>query len=101
MAIAGLRDLCNPAYVYLVISLATVMIMYIQNFGSTTIYCLGMYECQVGSVGLIFFIKILYILFWTWVLNLLCRGGAEWFSWILVLIPYLIFFILLINLVFL
>jgi hypothetical protein len=34
-------------------------------------------------------------------LNLLCRGGAEWFSWILVLIPYLIFFILLINLVFL
>ena len=55
MAIAGLRDLCNPAYVYLVISLATVMIMYIQNFGSSTIYCLGMYECQVGSVGLIFF----------------------------------------------
>jgi len=66
MAIAGLRDLCNPAYVYLIISLATVMIMYIQNFGSSTIYCLGMYECQVGSVGLIFFIKILYILFWTW-----------------------------------
>ncbi len=101
MAIAGLRDLCNPAYVYLVLSLITVMIMYLQNFGSTNIYCLGMYKCEVGSVGLIFFIKLLYILFWTWILNILCRGGAEWFSWLLVLVPYIIFFILVIRLVFL
>jgi|UniRef100_A0A6C0IP77 hypothetical protein len=99
MAIAGLSNLCTPAYVYLVVSLATVMVMFLQNFGSSTVYCLGMYECSVGSVGLIFFIKMLYILFWTWVLNLLCRSGAEQFSWFLVLIPYLIFFILLITLV--
>lgn len=100
MAIAGLRELCTPAYVYLVLSLVTVMIMYIQNFGSTTIYCLGMYSCNVGSVSLVFFVKILYILFWTWILNILCRGGAEWFSWLLVFIPYLVFFILILNLLF-
>jgi len=100
MAIAGLRELCTPAYVYLILSLVTVMVMYIQNFGSKNIYCLGIYSCSVGSVALVFFVKILYILFWTWILNILCRGGAEWFSWLLVFIPYLVFFILILNLLF-
>ena len=99
MAIAGIKNLCTPAYVYLVLSMATVLIMFIQNFGSSTTYCLGVYECNVGSVALVFLLKIVYILFWTWILNLLCRSGAESFSWFLVLFPYLMFFILLITMV--
>ena len=99
MAIAGIKNLCTPAYVYLVLSMATVLIMFIQNFGSSTTYSLGVYECNVGSVALVFLLKIVYVLFWTWILNLLCRSGAESFSWFLVLLPYLIFFILLITMV--
>lgn len=95
MAIAGLKNLCTPAYVYLVVSLITVFIMLMQNLGGSTVYCLGMYQCEVVSVTLIFFVKILYILFWTWLLNLICGANAKGVAWFLVLVPYIIFFILL------
>ena len=94
MALAGLRNLCTPAYVYLVISMITILIMILQNLGGKNIYCLGVYECEVMNLTLIFIIKILYVLFWTWILNLICKENYATISWLLVLIPYLMFFIL-------
>ena len=94
MAIAGLKDLCTPASVYLVLSVIAIAIMFFQNIGSENIYCLGTYQCDVSSVSLIFIIKILYVLFWTWVLNLICRAGYSFVSWFLVLFPFILFFIL-------
>lgn len=91
----GLMNLCTPAYIYLVISVIAIIIMAIQNAGNTNVYCLGAYECDVTSVTMIFVIKIIYILFWTWILNLFCRAGAAWFSWLLVIFPFLLFFIIL------
>jgi hypothetical protein len=95
MAIAGLRNLCTPAYVYLVISIIALVVMALQNIGSDHVYCLGEYSCDVYSTTLIFVIKILYVLFWTWVLNLICRAGASSIAWFLVLFPFILFFILL------
>ena len=69
--------------------------MAIQNYGNTDLYCLGMYSCNVTSIGIIFAIKVIYVLFWTWVLNIICRGGYERVSWFLVLFPYILFFLLL------
>jgi len=94
MAIAGLKDLCTPASVYLVLSVIALVVMFLQNIGSENVYCLGVYNCDVSSVSLIFIIKILYILFWTWVLNLICRSGFPVVSWFLVLFPFILFFIL-------
>jgi hypothetical protein len=95
MAIAGLKNLCTPAYVYLVISIIAIFFMAIQNIGSENVYCIGTYSCDVYSTALIFIIKILYVLFWTWVLNLICRAGAPSVSWFFVLLPFVLFFILL------
>lgn len=95
MAIAGLKNLCTPSMVYLVISLISILIIAVQNFGNENIYCLGSYSCQVSSTFLVFIVKLIVILFWTWVLNLICRAGAPSLSWFLVLLPFIIFFILL------
>lgn len=95
MAIAGLKNLCSPAYVYLVISIIAIVIMGFQNYGNINTYCLGSYSCDVSSVGLIFMIKIMYVLLWTWILNLICRAGAPGVSWFLVLLPFILLFILL------
>ena len=54
MAIKGLKNLCTPAYVYLVVSLITVFIMLMQNLGGSNVYCLGMYQCENVSIALIF-----------------------------------------------
>jgi hypothetical protein len=100
MAITGLKDLCAPAGVYFVLSLIALIIMVFQNIGSENIYCLGSYTCDVSSVSLIFIIKILYVLFWTWVLNLICKAGFPSLSWFLVLFPFIFFFILIVALLF-
>jgi len=94
IAIAGLKDLCTPASLYLVLSVIALAVMFFQNIGNENMYCLGVYQCDVSSVSLIFIIKILYILFWTWVLNLICRAGYSSVSWFLVLLPFVLFFIL-------
>ena len=94
MAIVGLKNLCTPSYVYFVISIVALIIMIIQNFGNINKYCVGSYTCDVSSTFLIFLIKTLYILFWTWILNLICRAGATNFAWFLVLLPFILFFVL-------
>ena len=39
-------------------------------------------------------IHIVYVVFWTWVLNLICKAGYKWISWVLVLAPFVIIFLL-------
>ena len=65
MTITGLRNLCTPSYVYLVISSIALIVMLYQNIGNVDTYCLGSYSCNVSSTALIFIIKAVYILFWT------------------------------------
>ena len=96
----SIRNWCTPAYFYFIISIFAIIIMTIQNFGNTNVYCLGDYSCGVTSTFLIFIIKMLYVLFWTWVLNLLCKNGYESISWFLVLLPYVVMFILIAYILF-
>ena len=90
----NIRNWCTPAYFYFIISVIAIFIMSVQNYGNTNVYCLGDYTCGVTSTFLIFIIKILYILFWTWILNLLCKNGYESVSWFLFLLPYVAMFIM-------
>lgn len=89
-----IKKLCTPAYVYLVISLIVLVVMGFQNLGNSTEYCAGSYSCAVSSTVLIFMMKLVYVAFWTWVLNLICKAGAPIVSWILVLLPLLVMFLL-------
>ena len=94
MAIKGLRNLCTPSYVYLVISTIALIVMLYQNIGNVNTYCLGDYSCSVSSTALIFIIKAVYILFWTWVLNLMCNANATGIAWLVLLLPVIIMFLL-------
>ena len=94
MNIPGLKNICTPAYVYFVVSVIALIIMAFQNLGNVNMYCIGSYSCNVSSVFMIFVLKALYILFWTWVLNVICRGGAPGLAWFFVLLPYILMFIL-------
>lgn len=94
MSIAGLRNLCTPSYLYLVVSMTLLVVMYYQNMNNVNVYCLGAYECEVPNVTAVFLIKFVYILFWTWILNLICRSGAPSIAWLLVLLPLVLFFLM-------
>jgi len=91
----NLKELCTPSLVYFVISIIGLTLSVIQNLGNTKRYCLGLFSCKVPSTILIFILKLIYILFWTWVLNLICKAGYKNIAWFLVLIPFLMMFVLL------
>ena len=67
--------------------------MAIQNYGSATDYCVGSYTCSVSSVFVIFMIKLMYVLLWTWILSLICKAGVPGLSWFLMLLPFLMMFV--------
>ena len=93
MVLVGLNNLCPPAAAYLGISAIALVIMLWQNMGNNRVYCLGVYHCDVQSTPLIFGVKAMYVVFWTWVLNMLCKNGLAGATWFLVIIPFLLFFI--------
>ena len=86
--------LCTPAYLYFVISIIGLVILAIQNLGNTQKYTIGSFSTLVPNTLFIFFLKLVYIAFWTWVLNYLCKSGFTGVSWFLFLIPFLLFFVL-------
>jgi len=90
----GLMNLCTPAHVYLVISMIAIIIIFFQNIANFDKYCIGTFTCNVSNVNVLFVIKILYVLFWTWILNLICSAGAPKLAWFLVLLPYIILFVM-------
>ncbi len=95
MALKMLNSLCRPSYLYFMLSMFVLVFMVVQNIGNTHTYCLGDYKCQVPNTLAVFIGQVLYIVFWTWVLNLICRAGYPQLSWFLVLFPFILFFVLL------
>ena len=89
-----IKKLCTPAYVYLVISMISIILMIIQNAGNTNTYCLGNYACMVSNTAWVFAGKAFYVVLWTFILNLICSYGYRNISWFLVLFPFILFFIL-------
>tara|TARA_A100001015_G_scaffold282502_1_gene346840 strand:+ start:5373 stop:5801 length:429 start_codon:yes stop_codon:yes gene_type:complete len=88
------KSLCTPASVYLFINVIIFVSIAVQNFGNTTKYCVGQYRCQVPNTFSMFLFKALYILFWTFVLNAICKAGYKEVSWFMVLLPIILLFII-------
>ena len=97
MDLNPMKKLCGPSHFYLAISLVFVFIASMQNIGNRNVYCLGSLSCDVTSTTLVFVVKLIYILFWTWILNLMCKSGSTNIAWILVLLPFLLMFLLILS----
>ena len=88
------KKLCTPASVYLFINVIIFIAIAIQNFGNTTQYCVGQYKCRVPNTFSMFLFKAVYILFWTFILNAICKAGYTEVSWFMVLLPIILLFII-------
>jgi len=90
----NIKELCTPASIYFVISIISLAIILLQNLGNQNSYTVGSFSCRVPSTALIFIIKLIYILFWTWILNLICKDGHTNISWLLILLPWILLFVM-------
>jgi hypothetical protein len=89
-----LKELCSPAFLYFILSIFGILVSVFQNLGNRNMYTLGNFSTPVPNTLLIFIVKIIYVLFWTWILNLMCKDGHREIAWFLVLLPFVLFFIL-------
>ena len=92
--IKDFKNLCAPSLFYLVISIISLLFVLFQNLGNNNSYHVGSFSCRVPNTTLVFIVKIIYILFWTWVLNLICKDGYTVISWFLVLLPFILLFVM-------
>jgi len=90
----SLKELCTPASLYFIISMIGLFIVLMQNLGYSDSYHVGSFSCRVPSTTAVFITKLIYILFWTYVLNLICKDGHVGVSWLLVLLPWLLLFVM-------
>lgn len=76
-----MKNICAPALLYLILGILSIFILIQKNVDSTSI-----------------FIKLFFVIIWTWFLNFLCKNGYETISWILVLLPFVLLIIFLLFL---
>lgn len=87
-----LKKLCMPSYIYFIFSMIILAIAVIFLFSGVNIFCEGS-GCTNGTIITMILIKFVFILFWTWLLNIICKGGASFFAWLLVLFPFILIFV--------
>ena len=73
------------------------MLVMLQNLGNRGVYTLGPFRANVPSIVLMFVMKIIYILFWTWILNLICRDGHTNIAWFLVALPFIVILLIMLT----
>ena len=66
-------NLCVPAMLYLLLSIITILMGFHEQF-------------QLG----IFVVKLIWMVVWVYILNLLCSKGYTTVSWVLVLLPFIL-----------
>jgi len=89
------NSLCTPAQLYLGISVLAVLTQCYQNVGNPNMFACGLMKART-PINNIFYItfEVLYVLGWTYLLNILCKKGYNQLSWLLVLLPFIAMFIL-------
>jgi len=91
------RSLCTPSFIFFVISVLSLFVMIFENIENTNRYCFGNVSCDVANTSMIFIVKILMIVVWTWLLEVLCSSGYEKVAWFILLLPYIIFLLVILS----
>jgi len=90
----SVKQLCTPAFIYFSLSMLSIVLSLFFNLGNTDRYNFGCFSCRVTSTALLYIVQIIYVLFWTYVLNLICKDGNSRLSWILILFPFIVFLLI-------
>lgn len=90
------QSLCTPALVFFVISVLSLFVMIFDNLENTNKYCIGNVSCNVPNTSMIFIFEILFLVFWTWLLNFICSRGYPGLSWFILLFPYILILLIVI-----
>lgn len=72
-----LKKICLPAKIYLAILIITIIVAIFQGVGISIIL-----------------LKTVFGIIWTWILNWICSKGYTNLSWVILLLPYVLMFLI-------
>jgi hypothetical protein len=76
----SVRRLCVPSFIYLCLATVVLILALFKQQASGVLFrAKEMIEMTI---------HVITTLFWTWILNLICKDGFTWLSWALVLAPF-------------
>jgi hypothetical protein len=82
------NKLCSPSAAFLVISATSLLL------ATSFLILLFVQKQNITKRGpfllMLLILKIVYVLFWTWVLDLICKSGHDELAWSLVFAPYVL-----------
>ena len=86
-----IKGLCTPSYIYFVMSILLIFVTIVNSIRTKH------FKKFNSLLLMIIILKLIYVVFWTWVLNLICKSGHPNISWLLVLFPFILIFLLMIT----
>ncbi len=89
----NIMKLCAPASIHFVISMVGLITLLLLSKDVKNVICVNNINCNVGNKPAFFTVEGLLILFWTFILDLLCKSGYRLLSWLLILMPFILFLI--------
>ena len=81
-------SLCTPSKVYLGLAIFWIVAIIVQNMANERMFLFAHLMMEVPSTMVMAALHIVWILFWAWVLNLICKDGHSGVAWFLVVFPY-------------
>ena len=88
-------NLCLPSKLYMIIGIILLAISYYYDMKTNDEekICLGNVKCAIKNKPAYYALNVFFILFWAWLLNMLCRYGWNKSAWFIFLFPYVIMLI--------
>lgn len=84
------QSLCTPAFIFFIISIISLFVMIFDNLENTHSFCFGNVSCNVSNTSMVFIVEIVFLVFWTWLLNFICSRGYSGLAWFILLFPYIL-----------
>lgn len=86
-----IKGLCTPSFIYFVMSILLIFVTIVNSLRKKN------FKKFSSVLLMIIVLKLIYVVFWTWILNLICKSGNPNISWLLVLFPFILIFLLMIT----
>lgn len=85
MSLAVIRRLCVPAFIYFVLHAIVLAVAAAKKVN----------DGRMSDPDVIanFAVSVVALAFWVWILNMICRNGYTKMSWLLVIAPFIMFFV--------
>lgn len=90
----SVMKLCTPSKIYFFVAVILLFLSFVidmRNKDKDKV-CLGKLKCK--SKPLYYLLNVLFIVFWSWILNKLCSYGWVKLSWFLLLTPFFVLVVL-------